>query len=195
MKGTVKNKLRRCAWVLTLMTLLLITNDVFAGNPKENILRQKMTEILSMRGRITEKRAQAIEIHEHLKGQLAEIKDEIKSEQKRLKTGSFQKAISFPRIDYNLKLVQRLRAYISMLSDKIVYFQIGNDMLEFLYEHADDDLRIVQILNDMKVEKLMARIDQVLQEYLTATNNDPVDVQNVVPGKSEKTWNEIMKGE
>ncbi|MDY6973211.1 MAG: hypothetical protein SV775_12900, partial [Thermodesulfobacteriota bacterium] len=192
-EGTAKNRLRCYACILSLMALPLMTIDVSAGSPKEDILQEKMTEISSVRGRILEKRAQIIEILHHLKEQRAEIEGEIKSEQERLKIGSYQKAIGFPRIDYNLRLVQRLHSYISVLGDKVAYLQIGNEILESLYEHADDDLRLVQTLNDMEVENLTSQIDLIIQEYLSETD-DLVSIHTALPGKPESIWNEIVKG-
>jgi uncharacterized phage infection (PIP) family protein YhgE len=173
---------------------MLFTCNVLASSPKADIIRQKLAEISAVREKMAEKEAQATKMRRKLKEQLKEFKEEIKNEQKRLGIATYEGAIRFPRINYNLRLIQQLLAYISKLDEQIVYYQTSNGNLEFLVQQADDDLRIVETLNDMKVEDLANQIDQVLRRHIPGANKLLIDTEGMVFSAPEKIWNEVIEG-
>ena len=173
----------------------LPVNELPAAGSKIDILRQKIGQTLSLREKISKKRMQAIEIRESLKGQVSELRAEIIGDQKRLKIISYQEAIHTPRIYYDLMLVLQLRSYISELNKKIEVFASGNVKLEFLYLQADDDLKIIETLNHMRVERLMAQIDKALRKYTSIYNEYLFNANDIVLEKPVEIWNEIIQQE
>lgn len=164
-----------------------------AASSKADILRQKIGQILSLREKISKKRMHAIEIRENLKGQVSKLRAEIIGDRKRLKIMSYQEAIHSPRIYYDLMLVLQLHAYISKLNKKIEVFASGNTKLEFLYLQADDDLKIVETLNHMKIERLMAQIDKALREYISIDDEYLLNSNDIVLEEPVEIWNEIIQ--
>lgn len=178
---------------LSFLMLALPAAELPATSSKADILRQKIGQILSLREKISKKRMQAIEIRENLKGQASEFRAEIIGDQKRLKIMSYQEAIHTPRIYYDLMLVLQLHAYISKLNKKIEVLASGNAKLEFLYLQADDDLKIIETLNHMRVERLMARIDKALREYISIDDEYLINANDIVLEKPVEIWNEIIQ--
>ena len=173
--------------------LILSAAELPAASAKADILRQKIGQILSLREKISKKRMQAIEIRENLKGQVSELKAEIIGDQKRLEIMSYEEAIHSPRIYYDLMLVLQLHAYISKLNKKIEVFADGNAKLEFLCRQADDDLKIIETLNHMRVERLMAQIDKALREYISIDDEYLLNANDIVLEKPVEIWNEIIQ--
>ena len=169
--------------------------ELTAASAEADILRQKIGQTLSLREKISKKRIQAIKIRENLNGQVSELRAEIIGDQKRLKTMSYQEAIHSPRIYYDLMLVLQLRAYISKLNKKIEVFTGGTAKLEFLYLQADDDLKIIETLNHMRVERLMAQIDKALRKYTSIYDEYLFNANNIVLEKPVEIWNEIIQQE
>ena len=188
---------RRIIYICGLSFLMLgfPVTELTAASAEADILRQKIGQTLSLREKISKKRMQAIEIRENLNGQVSELRAEIIGDQKRLKIMSYQEAIHSPRIYYDLMLVLQLRAYISELNKKIEVFTGGTAKLEFLYLQADDDLKIIETLNHMRVERLMAQIDKALRKYTSIYDEYLFNANNIVLEKPVEIWNEIIQQE
>jgi len=178
--------------VLSFLFILVLTCEALSNNTKADMIRQKTKKILSLRTTITKYKEQSIILCGQLNEQIRELKKEIKSEQSRLKINSYSRAITCPRIHNNLKLIQQLISYVSKLNEKTAYFQTGTDKLEFLYQQADDALRIIETLKDMKVDKLVDQIDQALREYLPETGKFLINVDNIPLRDPKNIWNNIM---
>jgi hypothetical protein len=78
------------------------------------------------------------------------------------------------------------------LDDKIGYFKIGNDTLNFFYQQAQDDLLMIKTLNDLEIDKLIAQINEVLDEFIPETGKPLFDVNDVPLVDTKKIWNEIV---
>ena len=178
---------------LFLIVLLLHTGNAFAGQNKQFELRDKIDEILSLREKFVERQAQTLELCEQFKGQIMELSKEIKNEKKRNGADSYQEAVRNPRINYNIKLIQRLLTYICGLNDKIKYIENSNDELKFFYRQADDVLRICETLSDMNIEKLINQIDQKIEMYQPEADKLSIDIDNIGLIPCEKIWNKIIK--
>ena len=165
MESYVRNWRKICFWGLPLIILFSVTCKAvcFADMAKE--LRQKMTEIILLCEKININKSQAIEICSKLEEQDNELTQEINVERKRLRLVSYQEAMSSPRIVYNLKLIQKIKLYISKLKAKILDYQTGDDELKYLYQHLYDDLRIIESLNNIRVGKLMCQAGRLIDKY------------------------------
>jgi hypothetical protein len=166
---------------------------VHATADKSSELKLKMTEITSLQQTLNGKIALALEKKDQLEQKKQELKQEVRDQYEQLKIGSYQKAVLNPRIDYNLKLIQLMLGYTARLDDKIVYFKNGHDMLSFFFQQAQDDLLMIKTLNDLEIDKLIAQINEVLDEYIPETNKPMFDVNDVPLKDTEQIWNEIIK--
>ena len=97
---------------------------VYATGNKSTELQLKMNEISSLQNDLTEKIALAMEKKDQLELKNQELEEEILYQKDQFNIGTYQKAVSIPRIDYNLKLIQLLNGYIARLDNKIVYFSV-----------------------------------------------------------------------
>ena len=167
--------------------------SVQATANKSTELKLKMTEISTLQQNLTGKIAQAMEKKDQLEQKARELENEVRDQKAQYKIETYQNAILNPRIDYNLKLIQLLLGYITRLNDKIVYFKNGNDMLNFFFQQAQDDLLMIKTLNDLEIDKLVAQINEVLDEYIPETGMPMFDVNDVPLKDTEQIWKEIIK--
>jgi hypothetical protein len=167
--------------------------SVYATGDKSTELKLKMTEINTLQQNLTGKIALAMEKKEQLEQKNQELRSEVRDQKKQFKVETYQSAITNARIDYNLKLIQLLLGYIDRLNNKIVYFKTGNDMLNFYFLQAQDDLLMIKTLNDLEIDKLIAQINEVLDEYIPQTNKPMFDVNDVPLKDTRQIWKEIVK--
>lgn len=167
---------------------------VQAAGSKANELRRKMAEISLLHDQLTEKKEQAFLIRERLYHQLEEYVSEIKIIIKKKKITTYQNIGRAPRIGFNLRLIAEQIQYRKKFDDKILFYQIGTDKLEYLYQQADDDLKMVNTLNDLKIEALLTQIQKVLEQYITEAHKIIIDHETFDIIEAEKLWNDIIKG-
>ncbi len=191
-KTDIKLRQKNCIWGLFFIILLLLPGNILANNFKLSDLTNKMAEISSLRDKIIQRQAQASKLIKQLSQTMVELKEEIKGEKRKLRITSCQEAIRNPRIDYNIKLIQKILVYISRLNEKIQYLDIASQELAFLYQQAEDDLKILETLSDMKIEKLMGQIDQIFGKYQSEANRLVIDSDGIVLSPPEEIWESIM---
>jgi len=155
-------------------------------------LEQKTAEISSLQNDLSGKISRAIEKREQLTEKMEALKKEIKQEKEQWQIDSFQKALQNARIDYNLKLIQLLLGYITGLTHKIVYLQNGNEILDFFLQQVRDDLLMIKTLNNLEIDKLIAQINSVLDEFIPEIGEPIFDVDDIPLEDTEKIWNEIV---
>ena len=149
---------------MVLMILLSLPDMVAASSLATVRLQDKMIEITRLRETIIDKMVQAIEVRSLLQAQIREYTREINQERKRRHLDTYQEATRIQRIRNNLALIQKLDAYLVSLEERITYFQDGSEQLEFLYLHAEDDLRIIEALKYMEGEALLRKMQIVIWE-------------------------------
>jgi hypothetical protein len=164
-----------------------------AGAHKTSQLNQKMSEISSLHRSLEERIALAVEKNEHFQKKAEDLRQEIEAQNSRLGCHSYQTAVQDPRIDYNLKLIQLLLGYISRLNEKIRYFNNGRELLSFLFQRAQDDLMMIKTLNDLEIDKLIAQINEALDEFSAEVRKPMFDVNDVPLEDTEEIWNEIFQ--
>lgn len=185
-----KHSIHSCA---ALVIIFFGFGSVQATANKPTELKLKMTEISTLQQNLTDKIAQAMEKKYQLEQKAQEFENEVRDQKAQYKIETYQNAILNPRIDYNLKLIQLLFGYITRLNDKIVYFKNGNDMLSFFFQQAQDDLLMIKTLNNLEIDKLIAQINEVLDEYIPETGMPMFDVNDVPLKDTEQIWKEIIK--
>jgi len=175
------------------MIYLLFCGPNYASEHKTTELNRKMAEISSLQQSLSQKILLVMQRQEQLKQKVDELEKEIKQEKEQLQIESYLKAIRNPRIEFNLKLIQLLFGYITGLTEKISYFQNGYQTLEFVRQQVQDDLLMIKTLNDMEIDKLIAQINSVLDEFIPELGQPLFDTNDIPSKKTEKIWNEIIQ--
>jgi hypothetical protein len=179
-----------------LAAMLALPARVDAGTEHASRLKEKIGQIASLRKTLVRQYAQAFELREKLKEQMVELKREVKAEVRSAGTSSYREVISRrPRIAHDLKLLQIILAYVSKLNQKIRLLQTGHDELEFIFQQAEDDLRIKLALKEMDNEGLMRRIDQACGKYEQEAQGLMIKTSDFVPVPTEDLWKTVLKGE
>ena len=182
-----------CNSLAALMIYLLFCGPNYASEHKTTELNRKMAEISSLQQSLSQKILLVMQRQEQLKQKVDELEKEIKQEKEQLQIESYLKAIRNPRIEFNLKLIQLLFGYITGLSERISYFQNGYQTLEFVRQQVQDDLLMIKTLNDMEIDKLIAQINSVLDEFIPELGKPLFDTNDIPSKKTEKIWNEIIQ--
>ena len=179
--------------LVALVIYLLLCGPNYASEQKTTELNRKMAEISSLQQGLSKKIALVMQKQEQLRQKVDELEKEIKLEKAQLQTESYLKAIRNPRIEFNLKLIQLLFGYITGLTDKISHFQNGYETLDFFQQQARDDLLMIQTLNDMEIDELIAQINSVLDEFIPELDKPVFDTNDIPSKDTEKIWNEIIQ--
>ncbi len=182
-----------CSSLAAMMIYLLLCGPNYASEHKTTELNRKMAEISSLQQNLLNKISLAMQKREQLKQKVDELEKEIKQEKEQLQIESYLKAIQVPRIEFNLKLIQLLFGYMTGLTDKISYFQNGYQTLDFFRQQAQDDLLMIKTLNDMEIDKLIAQINSVLDEFIPELGKPIFDTNDIAVKGTEKIWNEIIQ--
>jgi chromosome segregation ATPase len=177
----------------SLMIYLLFCGPSYASEHKTSELHRKMAEISSLQQKLSQKISLAMQKQEQLSQRVDELEKEIKHEKEQLQIESYLKAIRNPRIEFDLKLIQLLIGYIYGINEKISSFQNGYQTLVFFQQQAQDDLRMIETLNDMEIDKLITQINSVLDEFFPELGKPVFDAQNIPMKDTEKIWNEIIQ--
>lgn len=181
------------ACALFLFLLLIEGVAISHGEERVTDLQQKMADISLLQSQLNERKNEAIEIREKLYGHLSALNQEIESITAREKINSFKAAGHHPRIRNNLQLCSEIFYYIDQFNQKIRFFQIGQDKLDYLYQQADDDLKIINTLTHLKIEALLAQIDAVVFEYLPEAHRILIDFDTFTNVSLETVWEKITR--
>jgi len=158
---------------------------------KSEMFEQKMQQILAVRDKLSEKRALAASIRERLNEQILALELEISAKQRTMEITSYTEAVKSPRIYYNIRLIQQLKAYTSKLAERIRYYEDGYDKMRFRYQEADDNFKIIELWSDKKTKRLMTKIDKAINEYQAENKPHMFTNKQIVLDTPRKVWSEI----
>ena len=165
------------------LSLLLILSGAAGtswANEKGEQLRRSMAEIALLNGQMAQRKDEATDIRDKLLAQIETYKKEAFQELRDNKIDTSAEALSQPRIYYNLKLIAEHQAYIDRYIERIDFYRVACDRLSYLYQQADDDLKIVNTLSDLKIDALVSQTGKILDDYLS-------DAQTIVINPSTIT--------
>lgn len=166
--------------VLSLLLILSGFVDTSWANEKGEQLRRSMAEIALLNGQMAQRKDEATDIRDKLLAQIETYKKEAFKELRDNKIDTSAEALSKPRIYYNLKLIAEHQAYIDRYIESIDFYRVACDRLSYLYQQADDDLKIVNTLSDLKIDALVSQTGKILDDYLS-------DAQTIVVNPSTIT--------
>ncbi len=160
---------------------------------KTATLNRALSDMAELGRSINQRLEEACTLLDRLNGQRELLKNEIQQERGRHEITSFRQAVQIDRIDYNLKLIQQLTAYIERLNGSVEYFRGANQLLNFYARQARDDLRMLKTLRDADISGLMNKIAAAKNEIELVLNKPLFVASDPYPRNTEMIWNDIVR--
>jgi len=166
---------------------------IAAENGKAQELNRALAEIGAVEQMIRQRAALAEDARRMLKQQAEELKAEIHQERRRTHVAAFQQALPVNRIDYNLRLVQRLLGYVDRLDDRIWSFRSAVQALDFHRRQIGDDLLILKTLNDADISGLMCQLASDLIGFKAQAEKPLLSAPSAGLRPLETIWADILQ--
>ena len=179
---------------IVVIWLMVALPSTVTGAAKAEQLRQTMADIALLNSQMAQRKADADEIRAALTARLDTIKAEAwrKSQEKQIKSETT--ALKSPRLLYDLMLIAEIQAYIERYAQKSGYYRVACDRLSYLYQQADDDLKIVNTLSGMKIEALISQAEKILDAYLPDAQTLIIQPGTLTVDPPEKVWRTLISG-
>jgi hypothetical protein len=180
-----------------LLTAIVLTSLVWpstvTANNKAELLRQTMADIALLNSQMAQRKTEADAIREALSVQLEAIDAEARQRWREKGFNRKADALKDPRLFYDLMLMAEIEAYIDRYAQKIGYYRVACDRLSYLYQQADDDLKIVSTLSDMKIDALVSQAEKVLDGYLPEAQTIIIQPDTLAIQSPEKMWETLTR--
>ena len=177
----------RSLMILMVLVSMALATSVMA-NQKGELLRRTMAEIALLNNQMAQRKTDAFEIREALSVQLEAIQKEAWQELKQKGIKTEADALNNPRLWYDLMLMAEIEAYMNRYTQKIAYYRVAGDRLSYLYQQADDDLKIVTALSGMKIDALISQAEKILDGYLPDAQTIVIHPDKRTIEAPEKIW-------
>jgi uncharacterized protein HemX len=163
-----------------------------AGKAQE--LNRALADIGAAEQMLRQRAARAEEARRMLRQQADELKAEIQQERRRTNVSAFQQALQVSRIDFNLRLVQRLFGYMERLEERIGYFRTAAHALDFHRRQIRDDMLILKTLNDADISGLMRQLAADLNGFTAQAEKPLLTASALGLRPLEAIWSDILQG-
>jgi hypothetical protein len=185
--------LRKLAAMTVVLVACLFGSALADDAGKTATLNRTLSEIAELSRSINERMDEASALLDRLNEQCELLKNEINQERERRGITSFRQAVQVSRIDYNLRLMQQLSAYIERLNGSVEYFRGANQLLNFYARQARDDLLLLKTLQDADISGLMNKIGAAKNEFEIVLNKPLFVASEPYPRSTEIIWNDIIR--
>ena len=175
------------------LVLLVLPLTVAADNNAER-LRETMADISLLKGQMVQRKTDADGIRDALSEYLNAIETEARREWQEKGLNTEVEALNNPRLLYDLMLMAEIQAYIRRYTQKIGDYRVACDRLSYLYQQADDDLKIVSTLSGMKIDALVSQAGKILDGYLPEAQTIVIQPDKLTIETPEKMWESLSKG-
>ena len=165
--------------------------DCAMANPKAAELEQKIADINLLLQQLKDRSAQVKSIRHALGKQHDALVSEIQIVRKSLGIRSIQQALSHQRLHYNLELLRTIYTYMDELDAKLLLLQTGHDRLEYLRQLAEDDIKMITTLNDLKIDAITTQISLVINRYLPEAHTIQIDPQHLPLLTVQQVWDRL----
>lgn len=182
-------------WMILFPVGLLLWVDIgacAAGTGGAVEFKQKIDALKHIQEKVTERIDTALAVRADLTDRGSEFAGEIKDIQQRHRYGSYAEAVSNPRIDYNLKLLQMVSGYTGALDEKIVFFKDSLEQIRFLYRQAEDEFKMIQTLGALENARLLDRIGRLSIDYRAEIQKDLIEPACISFRPCDAIWREII---
>ena len=182
----------RLLMTVIILALLVLPATVTASN-KAELLRQTMADIALLNSQMAQRKTDADGIRDALSAQLEAIEKEARHQWREKGIGSEADALKNPRLLYDLMLMAEIQAYIYRYTQKVGFYRVACDRLSYLYQQADDDLKIVSTLSDMKIDALISQAEKILDGYLPEAQTIIIQPDKLTIEAPEKIWEALTR--
>ena len=182
-------------FLMAAMMVCLVWQGAAASRSEIDLMEQTIADITDLRDNMSQKMKEATQIHRKLYEQSEELKEEIRWEQKRNNVKKYQQAAALPRVQFNLKLLQTLLAYMQELESRIVYYKAGNQRLEFLLIQAQDDLKVINTLRNLDVQELLIKANEAIATHQPAIQGHMIDMADITLPPVEVVWRKTVQSD
>lgn len=179
---------------IVIIWLLVALPSTVTSAAKAEQLRQTMADIALLNSQMAQRKADAAAIKDALTARLETIKAEAWRESQEKQIKSETTALKSPRLLYDLMLIAETQAYIERYTQRSGYYRVACDRLSYLYQQADDDLKIVNTLSGMKVEALISQAEKILDTYLPDAQTLIIQPSTLTVDPPEKVWRTLISG-
>jgi len=171
-----------------IVIVLLALPSTVTANRKDELLRQTMADIALLNSQMAQRKTDADGIRDALSVHLEEIKTEARHIWQENGINTEADALKNPRLLYDLMLMAEIQAYIDRYTQKIDNYRVACDRLSYLYQQADDDLKIVSTLSGMKIDALISQSEKILDGYLPEAQTLFIQPDKLTIQTPEKIW-------
>jgi hypothetical protein len=151
-------------------------------------LQRTMADIALLSNQLARRQADAVQIHEQLSTRLKVVRTEALQLIRDHRIDSEAEALAHVRLRYDLLLMAEIQAYMERYARKIAYYRVACDHLGYLYQQADDDLKIVNTLSGVKVEALTSQVKKVLDGYLADAQTLVIEPDTLTVESPQRIW-------
>ncbi len=175
---------------LSVWSILFAATPLMA-NQKVGLLQQKIADLQLLDSELERHISQAEALKTKLVEQRRFLEQELVDLNRLLKLRSLQEAFQKPRFKYDLKLIVTLDAYIEALVKKIDFYQLGRDKVAFLLQLAEDDIRMLSALSDLRIEALTTQISLLINRYLPEAHAIVITPDDLQYSSPQAIWQKI----
>lgn len=183
--------------IFPLAILLLWSVFIWAApasaNPKISELEQKIADLSLLQEQLAHRIAQIQGIRSGLSEQQKMLASEVSLLVKNHQIKSLQQAQGQMRLRYNIELLRTVLTYVDELDAKILFYQNGRERLAYLSQLAEDDMRMISALNNLKIDALTTQISLIINRYLPEAHVIQIDPQRVTLLSAQQVWDRISK--
>jgi hypothetical protein len=174
-------------WALALLLTVMAWTPA-AANVKKAELEQKIADIALLQNQLRDRMQQSQAILDALNEQQNLVTGEIQVLVRSLNIKTLAQAQDHLRLRNNLELLRMIHAYMDKLDSKLSFYQSGRERLGYLRKLAEDDIRMITTLSDLKIDALTTQISLMITRYLPEAHVIQIDPQEVPLTSLEQAW-------
>jgi hypothetical protein len=189
MVATIPRRLRvLCLTGALVLWLTAMAWSPAAANVKKAELEQKIADIALLQNQLGDRMQQSQAILDALNEQQNLLTGEIQVLVRSLNIKTLAQARDHLRLRNNLELLRMIHAYMDGLDAKLGFYQSGRERLGYLRKLAEDDIRMIATLSDLKIDALTTQISLMITRYLSEAHVIQIDPQDVPLTSLEQAW-------
>lgn len=178
---------------LLLWCAFIILAAPASANPKLSELERKIADLTLLQEQLAHRITQIQGIRGALIEQRNMLTSEVNLLVKNHQIKSWQQAQEQMRLRNNIELLRTVLTYGDELDAKILFYQNGRERLAYLSRLAEDDMRMISALNDLKIDALTTQISLIINRYLPEAHVIQIDPQRVTLLSAQQVWDRIAK--
>ncbi len=159
-----------------------------AANVKRAELEQKIADIALLQNQLGDRMQQTQAILHALLEQQNQVTSEIQVLVRSLNIKNIAQVQEHLRLRNNFELLRMIHAYTDELEVKLTFYQTGRERLGYLRKLAEDDIRMIATLSDLKIDALTTQISLMITRYLPEAHVIQIDPQDVALSSLEQAW-------